>query len=99
MGATMEPETRYEKSDQTLSGSRVGVRAALFSVDGKPHGGVTLTVRVPGDFAQTGTDGGVSATLLLNPDEGLAIADWLREAFHAVDREGPPLYRDPAGGS
>jgi len=92
---TMEPETHFEKSDVTLSGSRVGVRAAMFSVGGQPHGGVTLTIRVPGNFGGTGEDGSVTATLLLNPDEGLAVATWLREAFHAVDRLGPPLYPDP----
>lgn len=88
----MDPKTVFEKADQTASGSRVGVRAALFSVGGQPHGGVTLTIHVPKEFAQSFADGSMSATLMLNPDEGLAIGEWLREAFHSVDRLGPPIF-------
>jgi hypothetical protein len=90
----MEPKTVFEKADQTASGSRVGVRAALFSVGGRPHGGVTLTIHVPTQFANSFADGSVSATLMLNPDEGLAIGEWLREAFRAVDHLGPPMFTD-----
>jgi hypothetical protein len=90
----MEPKTLFEKQDGVLSGGRVGVRGAEFSVGGRPRGGVTLSVHVPRDFAQSHEDGSVSATLILNPDEGLGIAEWLREAFHAVDQVGPPLYDD-----
>ncbi len=91
----MEPRTHFEKWDSVLSGGIVKVRAAEFSVGGQPHGGVTLTVVTPGEFGQLNDDGSVSATLLLNPDEGLAVAEWLRQAFHAVDTVGPPL-RGPA---
>jgi hypothetical protein len=87
-----QPETVFEKMDQVASGGRVAVRAAAFAVGGRARGGVTLSVVVPEGFGSAQSDGAVSATLLLNPDEGLAIADWLREAFHAVDTVGPGLY-------
>lgn len=90
----MDPRTVFEKADKTASGSRVGVRAALFSVGGQGRGGVTLTVHVPAEFAQSFADGSMSATVMLNPDEGLAIGEWLREAFRAVDHLGPPMFTD-----
>jgi hypothetical protein len=92
----MEPKTVYEKADETASGGRIGVRAALFSVGGSPRGGVTLTVHVPAEFAKSFADGSVSATLMLNPDEGLGIGEWLREAFRAVDHLGPPMFGESA---
>lgn len=90
----MEAQTLFEKADATLSGSRIGVRAARFTVGGKPRGGVVLTLRVPGALAQTLPDGSVASSLTLNPDEGLGIAEWLREAFRAADPVGPALYDD-----
>lgn len=88
----MEPRTLFERQDVVASGSRIGIRAATFFVGGRPHGGVTISLLVPPEFGVVNPDGSVSATLLLNPDEGLAVAGWLREAFHAADPAGPPLY-------
>jgi hypothetical protein len=90
----MEPQTLYEKADATRSGSRIGVRAARFIIGGSPRGGVALTLTVPSSSAQTFADDSVATSIMLNPDEGLAIAEWLREAFQAADPIGSPLYSD-----
>jgi hypothetical protein len=52
---------------------------------------VTLSVVVP-DGHFNAVDGRVAATLLLNPDEAVGIAEWLREAFRAADEAAPPMY-------
>jgi hypothetical protein len=88
----MEPKTLLEMADDTKSGSRIGVRAAQFTVGGKPRGAVIMTIRVPGNFALTGDDDSVAASITLNPDEGLGIGDWLRQAFAAADQVGPGVY-------
>jgi hypothetical protein len=86
----VDPKTVFEKADATLFPYR-------------RHGGAVLgrrratrwrhvSLHVPGRMVRVEADGSANATLLLNPDEGLAIAEWLKEAFHAIDRLGPPLY-------
>lgn len=80
-----------EKFDGTMSGMRVGVRAATFDVGGEQRSAVTLTVVVP-DGHFNAVDGGVAATVLLNPDEAAGIAEWLRDAFLAADSAAPSMY-------
>ena len=75
-----------------LSGGGGIIKAAAFSVEGSPRGGVTLTIQVPdGSFAPI-QGGGMSATLLLNPLEARGFAAWLDAAADAADQAGPPLY-------
>jgi hypothetical protein len=58
------------------------------------RGGVTLTVRVPDGFWKAVEGGGMTATLLLNPDEARGFGSWLIEGADAADQAGPPLYGD-----
>ncbi|TDT15406.1 hypothetical protein BDK89_0976 [Ilumatobacter fluminis] len=80
-----------DKTDDTMSGMRVGVRAATFGVGGEQRSAVMLTV-VVSDGHFNVVDGGVAATVLLNPDEAAGIAEWLREAVRAADSAAPPMY-------
>jgi len=90
---TTEPQTVYEVSDGTLSGSSAMVRGAAMPCGDQMCGAVTLTVRVPQSFFRVlQQDGSGVATVLLNPDEARGIAVWLDEAARAADRVGPPLY-------
>lgn len=90
----MEIESIYENASETASGQRIGVQAARIPAGGEYRGGILVTIKVPGPHTHTDRDGSVTATITLNPGEGLVIADWLREAFHAADRVGPELYPD-----
>ena len=87
----MEPTTLLEKADDTASGMRVGVRAATFDVGGERRAAVTVTLVVPDGHFNV-VEGGVAATILLNPDEAIGVAEWLREAFGAADSAAPPMY-------
>lgn len=87
----VEPTTLMEQANETASGMRVGVRAATFDIGGDRRAAVTVTLVVPdGHFNLV--EGGVAATILLNPEEALGIAEWLREAFAAADSAAPPMY-------
>jgi hypothetical protein len=90
----MEPRTLWERADQVASGSRIAVRAASFTVANVRRGGVTLTMRVPGESAQILPDQTVIATLLLDPTEAVGLADLLREASEEAYRAGPGLYSE-----
>lgn len=87
----MESMTLWERSGEVASGMRAAVRAATFSVGDETRSAVTVTVVVPADFF-TAADGGVAATVLLNPDEAVLVADWLREAFATAEAAAPPMY-------
>jgi hypothetical protein len=87
----MEPTTLLEKADETASGMRVRVRATTFEVGGGRRAAVTVTLVVPDGHFNV-VEGGVAATILLNPDEAIGIAGWLREAFEAADSAAPPMY-------
>jgi hypothetical protein len=68
------------------------VRAAAFSVGGTERGGVTFTVQVPDGFHGPVDGDGVTATLLITPNEARGFASWLEQAAGAADVVGPPLY-------
>ncbi|GAB3869404.1 hypothetical protein GCM10028801_46210 [Nocardioides maradonensis] len=87
-----QPRTVWEDQGGVLSGGGGMVRAAAFPVGDGERGGVTFTVRVPDGFFTPIEGGGLSATLLLNPDEARGFAAWLADAADAADTAGPPLY-------
>jgi hypothetical protein len=93
----MESQTLSETTDQTASGSRLTVRAATFSIGGAQRGGVTLTIRVPGEFGHVLGDRSLVATLLLDPDEATGLGQLLHEAAERAAAIGPGLYKGPQG--
>lgn len=87
----MVQNTVYEHKDDVRAGGRVMARGAGFTVDGAVRAGVVLTVGVPDDMSQQIPGGGVSGTLILDPDEARAIASWLVAAADAAEPQGPPF--------
>ena len=68
------------------------MRAAEFTIEGTARGAVTLTLAVPDGFFTARSDGGMTATALMNPEEARQLAHAFHAASEAADRAGPPLY-------
>ena len=88
------PVTVWQEQDGVRSGGGAVIRAAAFPVGDATRGGVTLTVRFPDGFWQAVKGGGMTATLLLDPDEARGFAMWLTQGADEADAVGPPLYGD-----
>lgn len=82
----------WQEQDGVQSGGGGMVRAAAFAIGDGQRGGVTFTVQVPDGFYAPINGGGMSATLLVTPDEARGFAAWLNDAAAAADQVGPPLY-------
>jgi hypothetical protein len=85
-------QTVWEESTQVLAGMRLMVRGAQFMVERSSRGAVTVTAAVPDGFWAARSDGGMTATALMNPNEARSLAGWLIAAAAAADETGPPLY-------
>lgn len=91
----MELRTLSEVNDEVASGSRIGVRAAAFSIGDGTRGGVVLTTRVPSDFGHIHPeDASVVGSLVLDPSEARGLSELLREAAEAAEKVGPGLYSE-----
>jgi hypothetical protein len=88
----MDPTTVWQEQDGVQSGGGGIISAAEFSVGGSLRGGVVLAVRVPDGHWKAIEGGGMTASLLLNPDEARGFAAWLDAAATAAEAVGPPLY-------
>ena len=88
----MEPRTVWQDQDGVQSGGGAAVRAAAFSVGETERGGVTFSVQVPDGFYAPINGGGMSATLLMTPNEARGFAAWLDQAAASADEVGQPLY-------
>jgi hypothetical protein len=91
-----EPTTIWEEKEGVRSGGGAAIRAASFSVGGSLRGAVTLSVRVPDGFWEAIEGGGMTATLLLDPDEARGFAAWLDRGATEAEGVGPALYGDGA---
>jgi hypothetical protein len=71
---------------------RVGIRGAVFQIGEGEQSAVTLSVLVADGFWHPIEGGGVTATILLTPDEARMVSGSLIEAAQAALDAAPPMY-------